>query len=235
MAVIVLNKMFKGGYLENNLGHEVINLFKTDNGKCYLYLNDDGKFSAHYAGKITEMLLVKNGPVSNTLEVIGKSVGLKDFYQPPTTDTILNQKELDCEELLRQMKEIFQEDITYGGTYLHTIFAGNEYQYVNITFEATTVKLVKEGVRIIISFTDNFVGNANDTVIYLTQKEVMRRSLKEYFEEEKQPKDYNELNKIINTPNLWDKEIEPVNPETLMIDSFYQRILHNRYLNKLFK
>ena len=63
----------------------------------------------------------------------------------------------------------------------------------------------------------------------------MRRSLKEYFEEEKQPKDYNELNKIINTPNLWDKEIEPVNPETLMFDSFYQRILHNRYLNKLFK
>ena len=30
---IVLNRMFTGDYLEENIGHEVINLFKSDKGK----------------------------------------------------------------------------------------------------------------------------------------------------------------------------------------------------------
>lgn len=30
---IVINRMFKGSYLEENIGHEVINIFKSDNGK----------------------------------------------------------------------------------------------------------------------------------------------------------------------------------------------------------
>ena len=33
---IVLNRMYVGNYLNNNLGHEVINLFKADNGNYYI-------------------------------------------------------------------------------------------------------------------------------------------------------------------------------------------------------
>ncbi|MBQ5777031.1 MAG: hypothetical protein IIW06_08615 [Bacteroidaceae bacterium] len=36
---IVINRMYVGDYLSENLGHEVINFFKADNGRHYIYLN----------------------------------------------------------------------------------------------------------------------------------------------------------------------------------------------------
>ena len=30
--------MFSGGYLDERLGHEIINLFKADNGRHYIYV-----------------------------------------------------------------------------------------------------------------------------------------------------------------------------------------------------
>lgn len=36
---VVLNRMYVGDYLISNLGHEAINLYKTDNRGNYLYLN----------------------------------------------------------------------------------------------------------------------------------------------------------------------------------------------------
>ena len=37
---ILINQMYAGGFLEvgNNIGHEVINLFKADDGKNYVYV-----------------------------------------------------------------------------------------------------------------------------------------------------------------------------------------------------
>ena len=40
--VIILNRMYVGDYLGENLGHEVINLIKDDNGNNYIYINHDG-------------------------------------------------------------------------------------------------------------------------------------------------------------------------------------------------
>lgn len=36
--MIVLNKVFTGRYLNKSLGHEVINLFKSDKGEYYIYM-----------------------------------------------------------------------------------------------------------------------------------------------------------------------------------------------------
>lgn len=42
---ILINQMYAGGFLEvgNNIGHEVINLFKADDGKNYVYVTPSGK------------------------------------------------------------------------------------------------------------------------------------------------------------------------------------------------
>lgn len=42
---IILNHMFTGDFLNDNIGHEVINLFVDDKEKHYVYLCKDGKFS----------------------------------------------------------------------------------------------------------------------------------------------------------------------------------------------
>ena len=47
---IIINKMYAGKYLETgeNIGHEIINLFKSDNGKHYIYLNSQGTIATRY-------------------------------------------------------------------------------------------------------------------------------------------------------------------------------------------
>lgn len=42
---ILINQLFAGTYLDEgkNIGHEVINLFKADDGNNYLYITPSGK------------------------------------------------------------------------------------------------------------------------------------------------------------------------------------------------
>ena len=69
-GVIVLNRMFSGDYLKENIGHEVINLFKADNGKHYLYLNALGSFYKKWEGRIKTMLMVRTVKGAKKIEVI---------------------------------------------------------------------------------------------------------------------------------------------------------------------
>ena len=190
MAIIVLNKLFRGEYLNDNLGHEVINLFKSDNGKNYVYLNESGKFPPEYADKIKCMLLVKLGR-TNTVEVIGKAEGLHDVYNPENTER---------DEFVNQIKFILDNDIKYGGAYLHTIFTGNEYQYVNISFTAKSVKRILPEKKVLISFDPGVQPQNGEQIYYLHDKGGMRNSLKEYFDEDAQPSDYKVL--LLSAKNL---------------------------------
>lgn len=47
---IIINKMYAGKYLETgeNIGHEIINLFQSDDGKYYIYLNSQGTIATKY-------------------------------------------------------------------------------------------------------------------------------------------------------------------------------------------
>ena len=118
--------MFSGSYLLDNLGHEVINLYRSDNGCNYVYLNDDGMFHKNHMGKVKTVLFIKS--IGNSqYQVIGKAEGLTDVFNP-------NNSVKD--ERLNQISKIVNEDICYGGTLLHAIFVGNKYQYVYLTFEA---------------------------------------------------------------------------------------------------
>ena len=64
--VIVLNVMYSGKYLNDNMGHEIINLFKADNEievdgvkyQNFIYLNPYGNFSSAYTGRVKDMLMV---------------------------------------------------------------------------------------------------------------------------------------------------------------------------------
>ena len=50
--VIILNRMYVGDYLGDNIGHEVINLMKPDKGKYnYVYLNARGDLNKKFIEK----------------------------------------------------------------------------------------------------------------------------------------------------------------------------------------
>lgn len=69
MKEILFNRMYKGEYAKE--GHEVINLFKADDDKNYVYINRTGKLGAGH-NEIENILLVQ-GINYKTLEIIAKA------------------------------------------------------------------------------------------------------------------------------------------------------------------
>lgn len=185
---IVLNRMYNGDYLNENLGHEIINMCRSDNGKHYIYLQYDGKFDKRHAGKVGCVLLVRTLHGRKLLEVLGKAEGLTDVYTPGQTAEV-------------QKKFITKNDIRYDGVLLNHIFDGNKYQYVYITFEAARV--VRPKKQLFISFSESM--NKESNTIYLTENNQARASLKQYIDEST-PKDYASLYEVIDNPLLWEEE-----------------------------
>ena len=185
---IVLNRMYNGDYLNENLGHEIINMYRSDNGKHYIYLQYDGKFDKRHAGKVGCVLLVRTLHGRKLLEVLGKAEGLTDVYTPGQTAEV-------------QKKFITKNDIRYDGVLLNHIFDGNKYQYVYITFEAARV--VRPKKQLFISFSESM--NKESNTIYLTENNQARASLKQYIDEST-PKDYASLYEVIDNPLLWEEE-----------------------------
>ena len=235
MSEIVLSKMFSGSYLLDNLGHEVINLYRCDNGCNYVYLNDDGMFSRDHRNKVKTVLFVKS--IGNSqYQVIGKAEGLTDIFDPNNSVDVERRK---------QINEIVNKDICYGGTLLHAIFVGNTYQYVYMTFKAETMLQVKDGVEVIISFQKGACTQQsnNKIIVSLSDKGLLASGGKEYFDKANTPNDYVQLDNIINNQSLWDKPFPKYNKqnknktmtEMAMRSLFTHRISKHNDLNKLFK
>lgn len=208
--VIVLNRMYVGDYLSNNLGHEVINMYQADNGRHYLYLNAYGSFAEKWTSRVGSMLLVKYHS-KDCVEIIGKAIGLKDLYEYKNDGN--NKGESNNVINSNQIEKI--KHISYGGVPLENIFAGNEKQEVYVTFEAEKVYKIKEGKSIFIHYLPQEPKNGKNTNsveissapkktelkstcnridIYLANNKLALASLNQFFTE---GDDFNILNDII--------------------------------------
>lgn len=169
---IVLNVMYNGKYLNENMGHEVINLFKDDKDRNFLYLNPYGNFSSENR-KVEKMLMVIPVPRKNMFEVVALATGLTEVFKPvknynPMLD---RNKETEAnriayEEVRRtQLEYIRGNKITYGGVPLDQLFGDDQQQAVYITYQAEQV--LKPKKRIFISFQDGR-DTETDESVYLS-------------------------------------------------------------------
>lgn len=73
--------MYAGSYLDEdeNIGHEVINLFRDDNGSNYIYINHYGDINAKSNDSVEAILLVKHVE-KGVLEVVAKAEDLQQVY-----------------------------------------------------------------------------------------------------------------------------------------------------------
>lgn len=197
---IVLNRMFQGDYLNQNLGHEVINLYQADNGKHYIYLNPYGNFSTKQQDKTGAVLLVRTVPNQAMVEVLGLAEGIKDVYRPFQPEG-------------KDRQYIDTHNITYGGVKLYRLFDANEKkQTTYLTFEAE--RIVKPAKTCYIKFATN--GEQVDSkgnMIVLRQNNQAKASLKQYIDPTT-PDDYQALFDFINDERNWGDPVEQVTDKT---------------------
>ena len=226
---IVLNRMYVGDYLDSNLGHEVINLFKADNGNHYIYLNATGNFAKEHSGKIGYMLFVKYYD-KGLVEIIGMATGLNEV---PGADMQLNrERKFDgIDEDIWQLQKSYidaqtneQEEkvgISYGGVSILDIFNNAEQQSIFVTYKADKVYRITSSIRRFIRFSnadENSGANlpANE-IIQLAEHQQAKASLKQYIYPS-DSSDYDNLFALFNDSSLWE-EVDVVDAEKLSIET----------------
>lgn len=206
--VIVLNAMYSGKYLNDNLGHEIINLFKSDNpidigGKKYqnfIYLNPYGNFNSSYKGRIKDMLMVISVPKKNMFEVVGKATGLVDIFTPvtgfnPKLDDEETPQQQKAEKIVRSSQEAQIKELQYGGKSLLELFDKDKQQAIFVTFAAESVcrpkkrlfikflPPVKDGVEIDPPSYDDRKSDSEDRFeVLLVSSRKANQSQKQYFD-----------------------------------------------------
>lgn len=222
--VIVINRLFAGGFWKENLGYEGINLISADKevgeskGKNYVYLMPYGDYSKEYKSKIQSVVFVK-GLGAHELEVLGYATKLNDNgielpkgYKRPKKKK--GESDVDYAKKLREdtyikqfksMQDDYVKNIKFGGQTIKNIFKENKDEDISyyVTFEAREVKIPKK--RVILIDSQSLLKEKNeDNEIYLQIKtngknnQFARTSLKFYIEDKK-------LLDVLNNDELWEE------------------------------
>ena len=134
---ILVIKMYNGDYLNegSNIGHEVINLFRADNGRHYIYCLPDGTIGVSKDGKVTDILLVQNVG-NNTLKVLARINNISSDQH------IAKHCKFSKEEIQQHViNYALEQNVTYNQKPISSIFVANKYNSeqdissVNFTFE----------------------------------------------------------------------------------------------------
>ena len=194
---IVINKMYSGNYLieGSNIGHEIINLYRADDGKNYIYLNAQGSIDiSQHQDEITILLIRRLAP--RTYKILAKAEGITIV---DSANSKLSQKE-------RGMHQVALE-ITYGGVKLTDLFNSNRHRgnkepdSTYVTFTAN--KVIKPREQICITDDSNLV---EDSTFYIrTNNGFGKQTLREFYHEKNKPESFIDLNKIIGNNNLWEE------------------------------
>lgn len=222
---ILINRMYSGDYLaaENNIGHEVINLFKDDKGNNYIYVLSDGSVAKKHNDKIQSVLLVR-WVGNRTMEILAKAENLEQILRRKTANRS-DRKTLHEE----QIKYICENDITYGGVRLDQIMKDNifhgqvNYDSFYITFKAN--KLLKPIMSIYIKDKQDVLSAKN--AYFIEGVTFSMQSPKMYYSEGTSA--YKVLDDIIKDDSLWESEnstekIDPIQFEKDEKDNFLKII-----------
>ena len=193
MGEILINQLFAGNYLQegNNIGHEIINLFRDDNDANYLFITPSGTVNNHSVDKV---LFVQNIKARETMEVVMKAEVSKRTI---SSDDIKN--------------------ISYAGTSIIDIFNKNIYKGekdlaqadIMVTYEAEDIRFPKKDIRIIITVDPLYTSEDKDTLVYLLDPDkdkIVGQGMRTYLSEDSYTDLYDSVQKLIDDETLWEDE-----------------------------
>lgn len=186
--MIIINRMFSGGYLNESLGHEIINLFKADNGRHYIYVNPYGTINED--AKDAHKVLLVRAISKHCFEILACASELKLLLGDELFAS--GRKRGAKEELKRQSEMIEAQNIAYGGVLLNELFESenDSPNAAYITFETSNFKKPKFKFYIV----DD--EKLTDETHFLVPFKFSSQSLKQYVQGE------STLDKIF-APELW--------------------------------
>lgn len=145
MEEVMLNKSFIGSWgleSEDNIPHEIINRYRSDNERVYIYVPPYGGYNQQEHPKISDILITGDWHNGST-EVFYLVSGLTSLHKGGLRPKGANDKELQS---LRN--KIVSDKIKYGGMLLHEIRMSHnndpkqkdaEEETFPLTFEAQNV------------------------------------------------------------------------------------------------
>ena len=126
---ILINKMYVGEYLNNNIGHEVINLLRADgntdkfgDGQNYIYVQPYGTMEKEHNEKIDTIILVRNTGIPETLEVLAQAWELEQISKIENSS---RKKEIEIINI-QQKKYIEEHNVKYSNRSPLEIFSDNQ-------------------------------------------------------------------------------------------------------------
>ena len=206
--VILLTRMYVGTYLQDNIGHEVINLFRSDNGNNYIYVNEDGKINPKYNDSVKAILLVKYVE-KGVMEVVAKAEELRQIlYKTGNIDA----------ESAAQVKFIDENKITYGGVHVYKVHKDTKFEKISVSFQTNRLRKAKQPTYLI-----EDPGKTDNYEVYrlLPEKHFSNQSLKMYYPKADFPLDYQVLQNLLEDESLWEEEnttkkLDINDPESLL-------------------
>ena len=221
---ILINIMYSGSYLKYNLGHEVINLMATDNGKHYIYVNPIGKIGKDAIKKYNiEYILLGQLIDAQTVKVIAKASGIEMLRstKEALNNSNANEGKIGDREYQHHTDEM--RSATYGGISVVDFFP-NEKQLL-ATYSAKQVVEARRELFLRYEKDRNYKkykveDPAGDGIVIFLPNTIHPGGKKEfqfsrenpymYFPQindpEKSDYDYNKINEIIENKDFWEEE-----------------------------
>ena len=203
---ILMLFLFRGGYLteSNKLGHEIINLFKADNGNHYIYVVPWGHVSKEHVNKIGTIILARHVG-NNQVEIIAKAnvkgnafPGVEDSHSKKTSPEDRNKRKENQRDLCK--------NIFYGGECITDIYRFDEKddeQGILVSYEVEEFRFSKADTK-----TNQFPRltyketEETEFLIPLTGN-MAKTTLREFFFKEKNEHNYTKLTNIIGNTQYW--------------------------------
>lgn len=194
MKEILLNRMYVGSFLKTNIGHEVINLFRDDNGSNYIYVNPYGRFDKKH-NDIESILLVR-GINATTVEIIAKAIELT-----PILNIFLSPKNAKAE----QEKYIDENKIKYGGVELYKIYQNNDEgkfsdRLLYISYKAGNILYPQNKIYL----TTRNRSESCEAEYFLPEVNFPKQALHWTYNSESDA--YKKIKAIVDNESLWEKK-----------------------------
>ena len=199
---IIIERMFAGSYLADNIGHEIINIYKTDEGENYIYISPWGVINYKYSD--VEYVLLVRLVNQHCFEILGYAGALELLLDENNLKNPKNkQKDIGILDDDRQKELIKNRKINYGGIKINELLS-EQKNVIFVTYKAGEYRKVKKEVQKYYIVDEEKYKDENH--FYIPGIKFSKQSLKMYFSKKEKTKAFNKLKKIIENKDYWEEK-----------------------------